>query len=173
MINTITDILNAVWFVLPAYIANATPVIAAKIIRNRHPIDLGKNFIDGKRILGDSKSWEGLLSGMVSGISISFVQYLIQPANLIVIRGTLLSIGALIGDLAGAFIKRRLGIKPGAPAPLIDQLSFLIVALLFVYLAGLYTLSTTQTIALIIITLLLHVISNAIAYLFGLKSVPW
>jgi len=64
-------------FVLPAYIANATPVISVKIIGRSTPLDRGMYAWDNKRILGDGKTVEGLISGILvgalSGIPIYFL----------------------------------------------------------------------------------------------------
>ncbi len=165
--------IEAVWFILPAYIANGAPVLLARFIKNRHPIDFGKKFIDGRRILGDSKSWEGFAFGILCGtLTAAFQSYLFNNYTLL-IRGFVLSTGALIGDCLGAFIKRRLGLPPGSPAPLLDQLTFLVVAMGLTCALHMYTLDIYQTIFLIILTPVLHVASNVIAYLLKLKNVPW
>ncbi len=85
------------------------------------------------------------------------------------IVGFLLSFGALLGDAAGSFIKRRLGINRGRPAPILDQLDFIAGALI---LASLYTTISSETVIIIaILTLIIHLISNMVAYLLGMKEV--
>jgi len=42
------------------------------------------------------------------------------------LSGVLLSIGALVGDAAGSFIKRRLNISPGKHCMLLDQVDFVV-----------------------------------------------
>src|SRR3972149_4153462 len=42
----------------------------------------------------------------------------------------ILALGALLGDLAGAFVKRRMGKPRGAKAPGLDQYDFVAVGLL-------------------------------------------
>src|SRR3989338_2415348 len=126
-------ILQALWFIFPAYVANASPVV----IRGRKPLDFGKNL--GKhRILGDGKTFEGTIGGIAFGVLTGAVQiYLLQfIPNLGLPEHTIpliiaLSTGAIIGDIIGAFIKRRLGVERGHPALLLDQLDFLLAALLF------------------------------------------
>jgi len=61
-------ILQALWLILPAYIANASAVL----VGGGTPIDFGKNWKDGKRILGDGKTWRGLISGAFIGITSGF-----------------------------------------------------------------------------------------------------
>jgi len=48
LINCLVTAGEAIWFFLPAYFANATPVV----LGGGTPIDLGRNFLDGRRILG-------------------------------------------------------------------------------------------------------------------------
>jgi len=167
------QILDAIWFILPAYVANGAPVIASHIVRHRHPMDFGLKFIDGRRVFGDSKSWEGFLFGIALGTVVASLQYLFCGKPLLILRGFVLSVGALLGDCVGAFIKRRLGIPPGKPAPLLDQLSFLVVAIAFTSALNLCTLTAYQLLILILLTPILHVLANTIAYLLGLKNVPW
>ncbi len=165
--------IEAIWFILPAYVANGAPVVLARFIKNRHPMDFGRKFIDGRRILGDSKSWEGFVFGVLCGTLTAIFQSYLLDNYVLLIRGFILSVGALVGDCLGAFIKRRLGLPPGSPAPLLDQLSFLVVAMGLAYAFHMYTLNIYQTIFLIVLTPILHVVSNAIAYLLKLKNVPW
>lgn len=170
-LETITNkILEAIIYILPAYVANATPTIFG----GGKPIDLGKKFIDGKRIFGDHKTIRGLISGIICGILTGPLLYLLQlEPNLYhsTIKALLLSIGTHIGDLLGSFIKRRLNLKPGASAPILDQLGFLVCALLITY--PLYPTDTTTIIILITLTLILHPLTNLIAYLAKIKETPY
>ena len=83
----------------------------------------------------------------------------------------LITIGAIAGDFIGSFSKRRFGLKRGASVPLLDQLGFVICAILFAL--PLYTLKIESIIFLIIITPIIHLFSNYIAYKIKVKSVPW
>jgi CDP-2,3-bis-(O-geranylgeranyl)-sn-glycerol synthase len=85
--------------------------------------------------------------------------------------GFLLSSGALFGDMMGSFIKRRLGIKQGRPAPILDQLNFIFGALLFTYPFSPIPLDMIITICLI--TPIVHLTSNIIAYKLKIKKVWW
>ena len=83
----------------------------------------------------------------------------------------LASIGALLGDLAGAFIKRRLGIKPGKPLPGVDQLDFVVGATIAVSWLSIPTLGTL--VILFCVTPPIHLLTNFCAYKLGLKSTYW
>jgi len=54
--------------IVPAYISNASMVITG----GGKPIDGGRYFRDGRRILGDHKTWNGLKGPLYIGIPISF-----------------------------------------------------------------------------------------------------
>ncbi|MCD6165021.1 MAG: CDP-2,3-bis-(O-geranylgeranyl)-sn-glycerol synthase [Candidatus Odinarchaeota archaeon] len=180
------EILLALWFILPAYVANAFAVIFS----GGPPIDFGRFFIDGKRIFGDGKTVGGFVGGVIIGIIVSGIQAMsslhilkliaiyyvidIYVAFLIkssLLRGFLLSFGAMFGDLIGSFVKRRFGLRRGAPAPLLDQLDFLLGAMLFANLIG--PLQLKYVIILLIITPIIHLSSNIIGYMFKLKKEPW
>lgn len=80
----------------------------------------------------------------------------------------------MLGDLAGSFIKRRMRIQRGHPSLILDQLSFLLFALLFSipYVpAGFLALYSVAF--LFVLTYLLHVLTNIFANRLGLKKVPW
>ena len=85
--------------------------------------------------------------------------------------GFLLSSGALFGDLVGAFLKRRLGLAPGDLLPVIDQVDFIIGAILFSLPLQVLDLNLAMTV--LIITPPIHLLTNFAAYKIGLKSNPW
>lgn len=167
------EIFHALYYIFPAYCANAAPVIFG----GGRPIDLGRKFIDGKPIFGQNKTYRGFISGLLVGTIVGYVQGLISPLfNLPgggIIRGFTLSIGALIGDLIGSFIKRRLGLKPGASLPVIDQTSFVVFALLLSLAIEPEAISPLGAILIVVLTAPIHVLVNVIAYLLRLKESPW
>jgi len=152
--------------IFPAYCANAIPVLAGGGL----PIDFGKKFIDKKPIFGENKTYKGFISGLAAGTLVGIIENAIfrqHPQ----IFGFLTSMGALLGDLIGAFIKRRVGIAPGKPLPVVDQIDFIVGALLFAYPLGI--LSSELVLAALIITPPIHFLTNFAAYKLGLKSNPW
>ncbi|NJF25203.1 CDP-2,3-bis-(O-geranylgeranyl)-sn-glycerol synthase [Thermococcus sp. Bubb.Bath] len=168
----LSSLLWALWYILPAYFANASPVL----VGGGRPIDGGRNWRDGKRILGDGKTWRGFIGGVSIGTLVGALQYFITPGFYGSLQNTLLlafllSFGALIGDLVGSFIKRRLDLPRGYPAVGLDQLGFLISAMAFAY--PVKTISSGQMLFLLIFTPLVHWSANYFAYKMGWKSVPW
>jgi CDP-2,3-bis-(O-geranylgeranyl)-sn-glycerol synthase len=83
----------------------------------------------------------------------------------------MLALGALVGDMLGAFIKRRMNIPRGASAPVLDQLDFVVGALLF--LAPFYPISWAQVLIVILVTPPIHLFTNYLAYRLKLKPNPW
>ena len=165
----IMDIAKALYFIFPAYCANAVPVIFG----GGRPIDAGRTFIDGKPILGSHKTVRGFFAGLIVGTLVGFVQNAVYPlyqSNLLV--GFVLSLGALIGDLFDSFVKRRLGFPPGASFPILDQLDFVVGALLFSLMVTPLP-SLNLILIIIVITPPIHLLTNVLAFLFGFKSTPW
>ena len=174
--DVLTGFLKGLAYVWPAYVANATPVVAVKLLGFSHPIDFGITLPDGRRLFGDGKTIEGLISGVSVGFVVGVVMYFLFPILFRDMLEILLMCGgALVGDILGAFIKRRLGLRKGAPAPLLDQLGFLVVSLLVIHATyGLPVFLDTTTLALLLLfTLLMHVGTNALAYLLKLKNTWW
>ncbi len=190
---TLDTIISAIFFILPAYIANGAPTIFG---RGGSPIDGGRVFkYDNRRILGDGKTWRGLYGGFICGVLAGSVEALFTPQlilffqsvgiNLILdgpvalARSIVLSVGALLGDLIGSFIKRRIGMKRGQSAVGMDQLGFVITG--FVLVLIFYPWVTTipfdlfllYMVFLIPVTFFVHIGSNIVAYLLRLKDVPW
>ena len=132
----------------------------------------GLRFIDGRRLLGDGKTWEGLIAGLVAGVTVALLLAIALDNILVAYVGTLTSIGAMAGDITASFIKRRLGMERGAPAPVLDQLNFYIGAIAVLLIAG-YTITPTMFTTLAVISGLAHITANILAYKLKLKNVPW
>lgn len=176
----------SIWLGLPAWIANSMPVIFG----GGMPIDQGRNFKDGRRLFGDGKTIRGFIVGVLCGTLVGLVQVLSAPllrpilAQYITITPEmdavllmtfpstfLLSFGALFGDLVGSFFKRRINIKSGNPSPVLDQLGFIMMGLIFT--SPILQPAPQFVTILIFATLFIHWVSNALGYLLGFKKNPW
>ena len=160
-------IVDAIIFIFPAYCANAAPVIAGGGL----PIDLGRKFTDGKPIFGKNKTFRGLFVGLLVGTGVGLLES--EIFNLPLMFGFLLSLGALFGDLTGAFLKRRLGIAPGNLLPIVDQVDFVVGALIFSLLLSPSLLTWELAVTVLLITPPIHLLTNFAAFKLGLKSNPW
>jgi CDP-2,3-bis-(O-geranylgeranyl)-sn-glycerol synthase len=160
-----TLIVEALKFIFPAYCANAAPVIAG----GGTPMDFGKNFVDGKRIFGKNKTHRGFFFGLAVGVTVGLVE--VMFFNYPLLFSVLSPLGALLGDLAAAFLKRRLGIAPGGLLPVIDQVDFVVGALVFsLPLAIIYW---ELAVTVLVITPPIHLFTNFLAYKLKLKKNPW
>ena len=83
----------------------------------------------------------------------------------------------MFGDLLASLVKRRVGLKRGAPFPIVDQLDFVAGAWLLLFLFARYWFIASFTpeiiIIVIIITPILHLLTNYIGFKLGRKDVPW
>ncbi|MFZ1023149.1 MAG: CDP-2,3-bis-(O-geranylgeranyl)-sn-glycerol synthase [Thermoplasmata archaeon] len=184
---------TVLWVLLPAYVANA----CATLPKGRGPpMDFGRLWPgDGRRILGPSKTWSGLLSGTLIGGLVALLQaylwlHLLQPNDIAIVPSygaslldaipvvLLLTLGALLGDALGSFVKRRLNRPSGARTLLLDQLPFVLLPIgigWFAYPSIFVTAfdSLEAILWLLFFTLVLHVFFNWIGYKAGWKKVPW
>lgn len=169
------EFLEILLFILPAYIANATPVV----LGGGTPLDFNARFTDGRRILGNGKTIRGFVAGVLGGTLVGGVLALWNPSHYFIspqlqlVTAFMLSLGTMTGDAVGSFIKRRMGVESGRQF-FLDTVLFVVFALIFAYsftLPGAYAL---ENIAVIIgITIILHPLTNMFANKIGLKNVPW
>ena len=164
---TWNDLLIAVYIAIPTYVANSTPVL----LGGGAPIDRGSNFIDGRRIFGSNKTIKGFVSGLVLGTLAGAGEAAFFTNQSLLLVGSVASFGALLGDLIGAFVKRRLDIAPGNPLPIVDQLDFILGAIILAF--PLLPVSAGAFLILLAATIPIHLLANAAAYLLGLKGRLW
>jgi CDP-2,3-bis-(O-geranylgeranyl)-sn-glycerol synthase len=174
------EVLQVLWLFVPAYLANMSPVfVQGWFPRLAAPIDGGRSF-RGKRVLGDHKTWRGLLVGIVVGIATYELQRLFHAAGLAsglalldyaddpLLPGFLMGLGTGVGDAVKSFFKRRVDIAPGASWPVFDQLDFFAGAYLFV--SAVYVPPVLPTLACLPIVLAGSVAVTAIGWALGLKE---
>ena len=179
-------IIQALWLILPAYVANAS----ALLLGGGTPIDFGKTWYDGRRILGDGKTWEGLFFGTLMGVtagfgfsalakyadSINFPIHIDDFTGFPMMIPIIFSIcfGALIGDILESFFKRRVGKERGEDWIPFDQIDFILGVLLFSFLMSsllhligflsfnwfLKSFTVSHIIVLLILTPFIHLFSN-------------
>jgi CDP-2,3-bis-(O-geranylgeranyl)-sn-glycerol synthase len=173
MTDIIITIAAALWFIFPAYCANAAPVIFG----GGQPMDFGKRFFDGKPLLGSHKTVRGFLAGLIVGTLVGLAQTLIfehvlfqygTQFNYTIFLGFMLSLGALTGDLIESFIKRRLNRAPGSSLPVADQIDFILGALLFSIPVS--PPSLPAAVIMLVITIPIHLLTNLGAALLNIKN---
>jgi CDP-2,3-bis-(O-geranylgeranyl)-sn-glycerol synthase len=166
-------IVDALKFIFPAYCANATPVLAGGGTK----MDFSKNFIDGKRIFGNNKTFRGFFFGWAVGFAVGIMEGVAFGfQNYPVLFSVLIPLGALLGDLTGAFVKRRLNIAPGGLLPIVDQIDFVVGAVVFAIplaVVNLFAVSWEVAVTVLLITPPIHLFTNYLAYKLKLKKHPW
>jgi CDP-2,3-bis-(O-geranylgeranyl)-sn-glycerol synthase len=179
-------VLFALWFFWPAGIAIMVPVLMTSIplIKNWNaPMDFGKSW-RGKRIFGDNKTWRGLISGTLAGTVWGVVQvWLYRNSEFVrsfneinygvwtvLFAVFLVSLGALIGDAVGSFLKRQNEIAPGTSWFPYDQIDFIFGGVALSLLA--VRLSATTYIVIILTWLVIHLFFGWLGYIFKYKDRP-
>jgi CDP-2,3-bis-(O-geranylgeranyl)-sn-glycerol synthase len=171
----------AFWAMLPAYVPNN----AAVLVGGGPPIDGGRTW-NGKRVLGDGKTWLGTAGGIAAGAALALLLNAVHPVvsgaveglpTFTLVAAITLPTGALLGDIAASFLKRRTGRERGAAFPGVDQLDFVVGSLGVTALAApewfLATFTLPVLAVVLVITPVLHVGTNFVAYKLSLKSEPW
>lgn len=172
----------ALWAMLPAYVPNNAAVLAG----GGRPIDGGLT-LGGDRLLGDGKTWRGTGAGTLAGLALAGALNLLAPTAGDLLSVTVptfpalaalgLALGAMVGDMTASFLKRRTGRERGAPFPVVDQLDFVAGALVLAAVLSpgwfLETFSLPVLVAVVVLTPILHVGTNVIAYVIGAKDEPY
>ena len=157
--------LMTLWLYLPGFIANTFAMMWGKWLPKTGygpwPIDGGRTLKDGNRMLGDGKTWNGLIGGSLTAgllcmLQVAIVGTKFDEASVFVspligsdgawfsiggtwltayVLGTFLGFACLVGDMTGSFFKRRRGLKRegevSSKAPLLDTLPFAIMVFLW------------------------------------------
>jgi CDP-2,3-bis-(O-geranylgeranyl)-sn-glycerol synthase len=96
-------------------LANGVPALLSLVCGRARPLDAGRTLADGGPLLGPSKTWRGLLGALV-GTTLGALLLGLSWG-----LGVVVAVGAMCGDLATSFLKRRLGLAPSASLPVLDQ----------------------------------------------------
>jgi len=162
---------------IPAYFANMAPVIFKNNFKKLAiPIDFGKN------IFGKNKTYRGLIVGILFAMLIAYLQFRLYQSNLFknlsfinysnwLLVGFLFGFGALFGDLIESLIKRRLKIRPGKKFVPWDQLDFVFGALIFISFT--VNLTFKMVLAIILISVIGHILINHLAYYLKIRKEKW
>lgn len=193
MVNTIVKM----------YITLSAPIIAGclnmiwcklKILEKYNiPMDCKKNFIDGKRIFGDNKTWKVFFGYIILNVLCSILLgaiwnisnlngmnyfYLKLPntiySNLAI--GILLGLGYSIFELPNSFLKRRLNIEPGKTPNRINKIFFIFldqadsVIGCCTVLSLFYQMTFGFYIMYILLGAFTHIVFNVLLYFLGLRK---
>jgi hypothetical protein len=184
---------------LPAIIAGILVMVWCKtgLMKSAmKPMDMGKNFRDGKRIFGDNKTWKGfigyLIFGAVStviwgavchGTGIDHLNYFyVNHENTFLFNlmiGVLLGLGYALFELPNSFLKRRLDITPGKTTSggwkaffiFLDQADSIFGCALVVWLF--YDLGIGLYLLYVLVGAFTHIVMNMLLYVCKLRKNPF
>lgn len=99
-------------------VANGTPVLAHRLLHDRWawPLDGSLRFVDGRPVLGASKTVRGIV------VALALTTGVAPLVGVTPIVGLSAAGVAMIGDLLSSFTKRRLGLPPSSRAVGLDQI---------------------------------------------------
>ena len=170
-------VLSALFFLLPAYVANMCPVFAGAM---RLPLDIPIQ----PSLFGKHKTYRGVYASYLGALLALFLQRWLQEhgvlesfrlldyhASNLWLLAALFGLGAIAGDLVKSFFKRRLKIAEGRPWIPFDQIDLVLGALICV--SPVYALDLPRVLVLLLLTPFLHFLTNLTGYTLGLKDVWW
>lgn len=179
------------WYLLPAALGNHNASCGDKLPlpgfikrpleKLARPVDGGAVF-RGKALFGKNKTWRGLAVGIVTGILVAAVQAVLYlnteffrnntlidyGRNSFILVGALMGSGALLGDLAESFVKRRFEKPSGRPWFPWDQIDWIIGAMVLslpVYAPDVKIAGVT-----LVLYTAVHLCSDRIVYMLGIKT---
>ena len=180
------DAFLAIWFLLPAAVANMTPIFMAKLPWVRQwdaPLDFGRKW-RGREIFGSHKTWRGIISGTLVAMLIFWLQQIIYGhstwvqhicsgldySSLPLLLGPLLGFGALAGDAVKSFFKRQFGVASGQSWFPFDQLDYIVGAIIVSFFF--VSLPVAVYIWMLLIWFVMHVVVSYCGWRVGLKDAP-
>lgn len=177
-------ILSSLYFALPIYLGNMAPVLVKKLPFLDLPIDGGAMY-KGKPLFGKNKTWRGVVFAVLFGVLAAYLQRWIgfyspyfdslalldYNTDFALLLGGVMGFGAIMGDLLKSFFKRRVGVESGKPWVPFDQVDLAIGGLVFG--AILFWPGISYALTIVLVTPILHWVTNVFAYFLRLKEVPW
>jgi len=99
-------------------LANGSPVVAKRIFGETYarPLDGNARFIDGRPLLGPSKT----IRGVVTSLLVTTLGALLLGFEFRI--GLMVAAPAMAGDMLSSFMKRRFGLAPSSKATGLDQI---------------------------------------------------
>lgn len=147
-------------------VANSAPIVAKNLLGPRWsaPLDAGLHFVDGRPLLGPSKSVRGVIAAVagtaLAGVLLGFSLGL----------GAAIGAWAMLGDALSSFVKRRLEVAPSDRATGIDQIPEALLPLVMV--RGALDLQVLQIAAITLVFFLVEIPLARWAFRLGLRDRP-
>jgi CDP-2,3-bis-(O-geranylgeranyl)-sn-glycerol synthase len=162
-------VLELLYFMAPAYVANMAPPFVRYWRGWNRPIS--------RRWLGSHKTVVGFAAGVLAAVLVTFLQARLGWSRAIVAHdgwldlGVRMGVGAMLGDSVKSFFKRRRGVAPGRAWIPFDQLDFVLGALLLVWRR--VSLGWTDVALVLALSFAGHILVNHIGYGLGVRDSRW
>jgi len=146
------------WLILPVTIGGILNMFFVKLLKQRTPIN--------KRMFGENKTWQGFF-GM---ILLSAISAWVLWGNFW--HGALLGFAYVLFELPNSFVKRRLGVRPGANGSIIQTFFDLADSAIgcIIFLAFIYPLTWVEAIAVFLVSIATHYVINILLRLAKIKG---
>jgi CDP-2,3-bis-(O-geranylgeranyl)-sn-glycerol synthase len=162
-------VLQLVYLMLPAYLANMAPPFTRFWPGWNRPIS--------RRWLGDHKTVVGFCAGLVVAFLVAFVQSKVSWSRGLLpyaewpLIGLALGFGAMAGDSVKSLLKRLSGIAPGRPWIPMDQLDFVAGSLLL--MLPFATLTWLDIATILVVSFVGDIAVNHLSYALGIRNTKW
>jgi CDP-2,3-bis-(O-geranylgeranyl)-sn-glycerol synthase len=162
-------VLQLVYFMAPAYVANMAPPFVRYWTGWNPPINA--------RRLGSHKTVVGFALGVLAAVLVTFLQSRLAWNGALadydgwLDLGGRLGVGAMAGDSVKSFFKRRRGVAPGRTWIPFDQLDFVAGALLLAWPRA--ALGWTDVAIILVLSVVGHILVNHLGYWLGVRDAPW
>ncbi len=154
---------------LPAYLANMAPPFTRFWRGWNRPIS--------RRWLGAHKTVVGFCIGVWVALTVTFVQSRIAWDGALLpyanwpLLGLAFGLGAMGGDSLKSLVKRLKGIPPGRPWVPMDQLDFVVGAILLV--SPFAPLSWPDVATVLVVSFIGDIAINHLSYALGIRDTQW
>ncbi len=177
-------IIQTLYYALPGMVANMMPIL----VRKRFgflavPVDFNKK-LAGKKIFGTHKTYRGFVFGILGAVLIAYAQHTLYMHGILanisyidyartsfLLVGAALGFGALFGDLARSFFKRRAGMAEGARWFPWDQIDYPLGIVLFSLLVK--PMTWEMMLILVVSGAILSMLATRTAYLLKIRDEKW
>lgn len=148
-------------------VANGAPILATRFMGARlsSPVDGGALFVDGRPLLGRSKTLRGLVA------SLAATALFAQLMGLSATNGAVIAALAMAGDLFSSFLKRRLAFPPSAQALGLDQIPESLLPAL--YAVARMSLSAADAAILVGLFFFGELFLSRLLYALGVREQPY
>jgi CDP-2,3-bis-(O-geranylgeranyl)-sn-glycerol synthase len=148
-------------------VANSAPILVKRLLGARWsaPLDAGLRFVDGRPLLGPSKTVRGLV------VAVAAAALTAPLIGLSPVHGAEIGAFAMLGDALSSFVKRRLGISSSGRATGLDQIPEALLPLLVV--RATLGLSALQIAAITLAFFALEIPLARLSFWLGLRNRPY